>query len=254
MKCIDVHVHDGRRSVFTCRSTVEEKAREVSKILTQFEIEKGVLSSIVAIAYDFIEGNREAKEIIEKDERLYGYVVVNANYPEESIGEIEKYVKHKKFIGIKNHPFTARQPINSINNQKIIEHVQKKKYDLPILFHTYGEADAEYVIEITRKFPGQKIIMAHMGGPEADRAMTLLGEVRGTCRNVYIDPCCSHPDADKIKIARDKIGISRILFGSDLPFISPAMTLGMVESSDLSLKEKQKILYENALDVFNWNR
>ena len=68
--------------------------------------------------------------------------------------------------------------------------------------------------------------------------------------NLYLDIACSLAPFDKVKVAVDELGPERVLFGSAMTEISPDVQLGAVLDSQISLQERQIVLYEGARRVF----
>ena len=59
-------------------------------------------------------------------------------------------------------------------------------------------------------------------------------------QNVYLDPCSSFPDADKIHRAVQTVGAGRVVFGSDANLLNPAFIWGLVQDAGLSQDEVSK--------------
>jgi predicted TIM-barrel fold metal-dependent hydrolase len=187
-------------------------------------------------------------EIIKRHNRLKGYVTINANYVEESKALVEEYVVKHGFVGVKIHPEYSHQPIDSPNTLEILETVNK--LGVPILVHTYGRggvSDPAHALKVVEHYPNLIIILGHMGGDNWRWGI----EVASKGDTIYVDPCsCTQPHSDKIKEAKMRLGIERILFGTDVPFIHPAWALGMIESADITSKDREKILYDNARQIW----
>ena len=49
----------------------------------------------------------------------------------------------------------------------------------------------------------------------------------------------------------DEIGADRILFGTDSPLYFAAMQRARIDYADISVEDKKKILYGNALKLFS---
>jgi hypothetical protein len=90
--------------------------------------------------------------------------------------------------------------------------------------------------------------MGHMGGDNWQEGI----EAAAKTNNIYLEPCSSFPDADKVLAAVEAVGPDRVLFGSDSNLLNPAFTVGMVADTDLSIEIKRKIFYENAQRLFNF--
>lgn len=244
MEVIDVHTHFGKWALPTnC-----ENISIFLEIMRRNRIAKSIVSSSLAILYDFQEGNKELRKIIDSyNKKLYGYVVVNPNYFELSKRELKFYLGFKNFVGVKFHPKHCQQSICSYESRKLLKVIED--YQVPLLLHTYSSSleTPRNLLKITQDFSNLKIILAHMGGDNWKAGI----EVAQKVKNTYLEICCSHPARDKIREAVDRIGARRVLFGSDSTLLDPAFALGMVKDADISQKEKELILYRNAQQLFD---
>jgi len=67
--------------------------------------------------------------------------------------------------------------------------------------------------------------------------------------NIYVEPCSSYADRDKVRMSIDTVGLDRVLFGTDFTLINPVFVIGMVESSGLTEEEKSHIYYKNSIKL-----
>lgn len=242
MNIIDVHTHYGKWPF----PMANVSPTEMVATLKRWDIQTAVVSSSLAIVYDFREGNRALAEAIESQPELLGYVVLNLNYPEESAREMETYLARPGFVGVKIHPLYCRQKINSPNGQWLA--AKMAEYGRPLLLHTYSSPleSPWNVVPIARAFPSLPIIVAHMGGDAWQEGIAVAKEAP----NLYLEPCATWADADKVAVAVREIGAERMLFGSDYTLFDPGHTLGMIEDAGLSAEERALILYGNAARLF----
>ena len=236
---IDVHVHFGDW-FFPIESA---GVASILRFMKKYGIEKSIISSSLGVVYDFMEGNKSLAEAIEGYDNLLGYVTVNPNYQEESSEEMRKYLAQKNFVGVKMHPSYVGQPFTSEESIALMKTVEG--LNVPLLLHTYGES-AYQAAEVAKKCPNLKIIMGHMGGDVWQASIRVAEEAE----NLFLEPCCSYPESDKIREAVDAVGAERIVFGSDSTLIEPVYVIGMIEDADISKKEKEMIFYKNAKKLF----
>lgn len=111
----------------------------------------------------------------------------------------------------------------------------------------YNESQGGNVATLARRYPELKIIMAHLGG-NCYHGLPAIAD----CKNVWVDNSSSIFRGDDLSYAIKTIGVDRILFGSDMPgnFL---VNLGQVLELPLSESDRDKILYKNALKVFDCN-
>ena len=114
--------------------------------------------------------------------------------------------------------------------------------------------------KVAETFPRLKIILAHLGSAWWDERVELAQKYP----NVYFDtsqgfsapdrmPYSPHrglAEADVPRIFR-KIGVDRILFGTDFPALAPQPQLEQIIRTPLTDEEKQMILAQNAKRIYN---
>jgi len=242
MAIVDIHTHWGKWGY----PNPEHSAAEMVATLRARGIGRAVASAGPAIVYDFREGNRAMADAIAPYPEILGYVVVNANYVEDSLAELKRYADNRKFVGAKMHPLYSRQKVSSPNSQRVVRAISELGW--PLLVHTFSSAVESpwNLLPVAKANPGMKIIMGHMGGDTWCEGIQVAKE----CPNLYLEPCTTWADADKIRIAVDEIGAERLLFGSDYSLFDPAHSLGMIEDADLSAEERELILHVNAERLF----
>ena len=244
MRIIDMHAHTG---IWAFHTRVRDQ--DIAGIMDWFNIEKAIFSSSRALMDDMISGNEENYHFINSDSRFYGYVVINQNKLKESEKELEKYLGKEKIVGVKMHPEQFNHPVNSAASKSLVKIINS--YGLPILIHTAHseECRPSTVLEIAQQFPNNKYILAHMGNAWWKEAI----ETASKAENIYTDIISSWCAYDQIKYACDALGADRVLFGSDMTLLDPAIAAGMVMSSEISDEQKEKVFYKNALALFNFN-
>ncbi|MBD3197544.1 MAG: amidohydrolase family protein [Candidatus Lokiarchaeota archaeon] len=152
-------------------------------------------------------------------------------------------------------------------NDPILKNVFKvaQDYNLPILMHTgypppgtkknvLSYSNPFKIEEFALQFPEVNIIIAHMGYPWVDIALSLAVQYQ----NVYLDISnLTYMMPNRLKEfllrAKELIGLDKILFGSD-GFIPEMieMTVNLFEGVDfLRKEEKSKILGENSGELLN---
>jgi predicted TIM-barrel fold metal-dependent hydrolase len=97
------------------------------------------------------------------------------------------------------------------------------------------------------------IIVAHMGGNSRRTCKAIKG-----IENLYIDISSGRERASQLYVwelgrveeAVKEIGADKVLFGSDLPLLDPAICMGMMEDSKLTEEEREKIMWKNAARIF----
>ncbi|MBI3920512.1 MAG: amidohydrolase family protein [Armatimonadetes bacterium] len=240
MPVIDVHAHWG---VFPFATRMASVA-DINGILERFDIEKCLLSSAEAIVHDFVKGNQLLAEAIAGQPRLLGYVTINPNYIEASLEELKKYLYKENFVGVKFHTEYTGVAINAPETNECFNAC--RRYDKPILIHCFGSQQVEQLLAVVEEFQSLNFIMGHMGGNAWKDGVEQAAEHF----NLFLEPCATLADRDKIHYAIDKMGDRRVLFGSDLTLINPAFVAGMVRDANISVQQKERMFYKNAKELF----
>jgi predicted TIM-barrel fold metal-dependent hydrolase len=238
MPIIDVHAHLGSTAWF------HADRNAVLQAMQRAGIQQMALSSRLAVASNFVEGNFKLKAALDGAPQLLGYVVVNPAYPDISVQEMRRYLGSRSFVGIKLHPRASGQPLDSEASRALVNSF--RRYQKVLLAHVWGEEDVRALDALAAECPTIKIIAAHAGG-DAWAACLALAERR---LNLFLEPFTGGAERDKLEEGVERIGAHRILFGTNFPVLNPGVALGMVADSRLSEADKQLILGANAAKLF----
>jgi predicted TIM-barrel fold metal-dependent hydrolase len=104
-------------------------------------------------------------------------------------------------------------------------------------FHT----DPEDVATLARRFPGVRIIMAHLTGCGVRGVQAVK-----SCRNVVVDTSGAAPESGIVEYAVEQLGADRVLYGSDVPIRDFGVAIARITGSRLDAATRQKILHDNA--------
>ena len=239
MQIVDVHGHIGAWT-FPMRCSTVNHLKDYMK---GCGIEKTVVSYSSAITYDFVEGNQRLAEAIEGEDGVWGYIVLNPHYVQESLAELDKYKDHPKFVGVKLHP---EQQAYRLIHQNVLELLEiVSNLQLPVLVHTFPGQTYDFC-QVAREFPRIKFIMGHMGGNDWTDGI----EAAKHSTNIWLEPCSSFPDVGKINRAVEAVGAERVLFGTDSTLLNPCFIWGMLQDAGLGEEELRAIAYRNAQTMF----
>ena len=153
--------------------------------------------------------------------------------------------------GVKLHPDIQKFKIDDYRMLKIYELCEGR---LPILFHTgdhrYDLSNPNRMMPILDIYQGLTVIGAHFGGWSIWEAAT---EQLCRYKNLYVD-CSSSLYAmtpEKAKELIEAYGTNRVLFGTDYPLWKPEDELERFMQIDLSDKQREDILYNNAARLWH---
>ena len=218
--------------------------------------------------------NYVANIVNEYPDKFIGFCGIDPRRGKEAIQELERCVEELGLKGLKLYPLTGFYP-DDLKFYPFYKRVQE--LDIPILIHT-GSGPPNtyikycqpiYVDKVAIDFPDIKIIMAHMGSPFTNQAISVAGKNF----NVYLDISAWEPVLKMMPAAfiqalfqaKLSCGIDKILFGSDWPLFTPILSLKdwvkgirklkippplkLMGLTDFTEKDKDKILGINAAKV-----
>lgn len=139
----------------------------------------------------------------------------------------------------------------SIITDKCVEPIIEEAIarDVPLVQHTWHkvtgnlrwETDAVHCAEVGRRYPELKLVMAHVGGDNrwGTRAIRDVP-------SVYTDCSGSIADYGHIEECVRQLGADRVIWGTDARGADFLYTLAKVRDSNISDKDKAKVLGLNA--------
>jgi uncharacterized protein len=163
--------------------------------------------------------------------------------------------------GIKLHPAAQRFYPNDERLAPI--YARATELGWPVIFHSGAfalgpnsttQASLENFPPLLRSFPDLTVVLGHMGFGEFDTCAKIADDYP----NAMFD-CCfvingTEPSPaisdDQAAAGFRKVGIDRVMFGSDYPWLDPALDAGRIQRLPLSDSEKRAVLHENAARAF----
>jgi predicted TIM-barrel fold metal-dependent hydrolase len=142
-------------------------------------------------------------------DRFIPFFYFDPRYEEVAVETLEKYLRDKAWKGVKvGHQHAVARYMYPM--MEIAE-----KYDAVVAIHSdHGIRNHPYIIgDIANSFPKVKTVILHMGGGTCFDSELLSTKIAEKNPNIYLETCYSNPYA--IKIAIDRIGADRVMFGSD---------------------------------------
>ncbi|RLE76780.1 MAG: hypothetical protein DRJ56_03620 [Thermoprotei archaeon] len=236
-RIVDVHSHVGSDQRFL----LDGSPGRIVQVMDRYGIGVSLVSSTHSLLADFREGNRLALEAVrEHPGRLLGLVAVNPHYGEEALEELRRYVG-AGFVGVKLHPNYFKISVLDELTLRVLE--EAERVGVPAMIHSYdGGVEVSRLAEL---FPDLTIVMYHMGGARWREGVERVRRFD----NVYAEVSSSVADAGMVEAAVEALGYERVLFGTDMPYLDPAVSLGKVLGADISWEAKEAILCYNAEEV-----
>ena len=181
--------------------------------------------------------------------RIIGYAVVNPwLYSAEE--ELEHCFRDLNLYGLKLN--TLRHGY-ALDRHQIVDPIFKicEKYNKPILVH--GESDMFNMPgkfeEMARSFPNVKLIMAHIGQPDAvDAAISALNRYD----NLYCDT--AGVGIDTLTKTINNVDPHKILMGTDASWGKFELSLALVDKATQDEEIRRLIKGENICRLLDWPR
>ena len=239
---IDVHAHWGPWFFSMDVGSIEVNI----ELLDRFGIDIQLVSAIEAIVYDAPAGNRALESQLPADPRLRGMLVVDPRRLDEARTDLTELLAgdgRTRWVGAKIHTEYSRTPIDSPGMQAAIE--LTTEFGLPTLVHTWGDNVLD-LADVAAAVPGARVIAGHMGA----NGWPLVPEAADRSDRIWFEPCWSAPEANRIRWILDRIGPSRLMFGTDATLIDPSVALGAFEAANLTPTEHDAVMWRNAQELF----
>ena len=223
---------------------VNQHASQITQLMKERGIDRTALMSVRAAQADPLSGNRILKAMLDQGPGLYGVLVAHLNRVDASIQAIKDLLQSKKFIGVMMTSTDPLAPLQPIVADEVLNSC--RRYQKPIFIHTPNADCVSAGLILAKTYNMHKFVFLGMGGRDWRTAIAAAQQ----SVNIFLET--SGPlDRMKIAAAVDTIGSHRILFGSGMPQIDPAASLGLLEDSDLLPNDKRRILHDNAAKLFN---
>ena len=156
---------------------------------------------------------------------------------------------------LKLHPNTQRFDVADPAVTKVVR--KAAELGLPVLFDAYSPWDANQpgkFVDLAMAVPESRLILAHAHGPAFPQLLIydVFARYPEWRRNVWIDisvtaaMLAGSPFAGQFAWVLRKVGIDRVVFGSDYPLDDPLTAVRAVTELGFSDAEQAAILHDNA--------
>jgi predicted TIM-barrel fold metal-dependent hydrolase len=234
---IDSHTHLGDFPLFN----VKLNAEEMIEIMKSYKIVRSVVSALPnQLTYEAAKTFPSC---------INGLIWVNPHTGNMAVKDVIMAVKDWGFIGIKLHPLLH----SFLPDQEIVYPIMEiaKSLDLPVLFHC-GHPPWSlpwHFGNLADVFPDVTLILGHMGHGHIVYINGAI-DVAKKHDNIFLETS-GMPMHAKVKEAVERVGESRVLYGSDMPFGHPAFELEKVRVAGLNDYQLEAVLGLNSKRIFH---
>ena len=232
---IDCHCHAGEGDGFT---GPWDTAAPIDRYLARARA-AGIDRTVVFSAFhsDNAVANRRVAEVVAQyPTRLVGFAFVNSQADRGRVHQLVKTaVDRYNFCGIKVHQHDGRI------SREICD--VARRFDLPVLYDVMGEVTTMDLV--AREYPDVRFIVPHLGSFGDDyRAQMATIDLLVRFPNVYADSSGVRR-FDLLEMAVIRAGAHKLLFGSDGPWLHPAVEIAKIRALGLRPDEERKMLGGN---------
>jgi uncharacterized protein len=229
--------------------TPEERMTQLVKFADRLGIDRVMLSLGFPLQPDpspqqLREENDQVLRALRRwPSRAFGFVYLNPNHPDFSLGEFDRCVRDGPMVGVKL--WIARR-CNAPELDPIVERAASLK--APVLQHTWlkvggnepGESTPYDLVELAGRHHQATIICGHAGG-DWERGIRVVR----AAKNVSIELAGFDPTSGVVEMAVRELGAERVMFGSDAGGRGFASQLGKVMGAEIPETARKLILGGN---------
>lgn len=253
---IDVHAH----VFFEGDGGARRDASPAGLLRQAQEVPRARVAAIVMALRPGIEETRRLNDqvaalVAAHPNSLFAVGTVHPADGAAALQEVER-IAGLGFRMLKLHPNTQSLAMDSEEVAAVV--AKAAEVGLPVLFDWSGmfaAADLGPYVELAARNPEARIVLAHMGGTKFHDALLLsaLHEYAWYRDNLWVDLSAvaklyaRSPYREQLVWVIRRIGVERVLFGSDYPFArTTAEALEDVRALGLSPDEERMVLHDNA--------
>ena len=245
---IDMHTHLGRGDSYYGRQAIWDGTSFGADDMLALMDAEGI-DRVVSFGSWWEGAGRRTRPVLEALERhpgrFVGFFWADPWDP-HSRADFVSSVRDFGFKGLKLHPI--RDSFQA--SHRVVDPLVEAAGELgvPITIHSNQPGSQPALIgQLARRHPDVTIIMAHMGSAAYQDALYVAEREP----NIVLETS-AQPWAHRIlQGAVERIGVERIVFGSDAPLHHPRVELTKIEVAGLSPEHKARILGGNALRLLD---
>ena len=243
----DAHAHAG---LYGCFHIPRAEPEGMIEAMDRCGVAMAICSHHLSIGPDAVLGNRLVAGAIDKyPDRFRGWITVNPHRPKEAEEELRRYDEHPGFVGVKLHPDLLEARVDSDGFRAAWEWCEDRRR--PLLSHTWIDSqwsDLDMFVPLAGRYPHVPIILGHSGGTYNGHSKAI--DLAREYPNFYLDITNSVRYHRHISRMVQGVSARRVLFGSDMPFLSLPSAVGAVLWSDITDEERTLVFGENARNLF----
>ena len=223
----------------------------------------GIGKAVIMGIYPRVHNEFIAEQTQSHPDRLIGLASVNPNDGQAALDLLDRCVREFGSKGVKIHP--SMQHFRADDTELLTPLVSKiEALNIPVLMHSWawpgqpdGNSAPTRIMNMAQKFPNVTFVMAHAGGMRFMDLLVLSRRKRlQRLNNLYVDlssilfDVADSPMLPILSWTLARIGLDRVLMGSDFPDHPLAETLRITRSLKLDENGMKLVLGGNAARVY----
>lgn len=194
-------------------------------------------SSVLATE-EIEQENRYMFDLVQKEENLYQWVVIDPRIP-NTFAQAEEMLAHPKCVGIKLHPVYHQYCLADYARPLFSFAAERKA-----IVQIHPDTAPELFVPTANRYPDVTFILAHLGTESYAKAIAMA-----EYGNIYTDTSGGASTQNwVVEYTVDKVGSQRILFGTDT--YAAGFQRGRIDYALISEEDKENILVNNARRLF----
>lgn len=224
-------------------------ARELISLMDRFGINRAALCSLRSIYYDHTEGNTEVLRAVKQySNRFVGIAIVYPHY-DDSLQEFEDLLVRQGMKGLQLEPLYHSFQLDDGTADPFVELSIKRQVPvfLPLCITmnwNFPRVDLRYVRELVDRYPEATYVVG-MLSYEIEGVLRLMKKYD----NVMVGTSGLQL-MHGIERLVGEVGANRVLYASGMPIQMAGPALAKINESDISQKDKDLILSQNAERLF----
>ncbi len=209
---------------------------ELEAVMDEYRLD---MTMVMAPTAQYPDNGRLADALAGHD-RLIGFAVVNPYGPDGGAPELRRAVTEWGMKGLKLMPLRHGYEVDGRTAWKVME--SASELGVPVSIHSGAQFCLPWQIaSLARLFPTVPVIMDHMGWRYyVDGAINVAREVP----SIYLETALVSMQG-YVRMAVDKVGADRIIYGSDFPTGHPSAMIATIKAAKLSAHDEALVMGEN---------
>jgi predicted TIM-barrel fold metal-dependent hydrolase len=189
--------------------------------------------------------NRGLYELVAGDSRFIPCAGINPSLGDAAVAEFRQALSEWGFRGLKLMPVFYAFRSAGRAADPLLELAQE--FDVPVTIHSgnYFCHPLE-IAEMAARFPKVTFIMDHMGYRYYVLEAVLAAE---RCPNLYLATTAVF-EPHFIRMAIERVGIDRVVFGSNAPLVIPRLQMEVIRALELSPEEEAQVFGQTAAHLY----